>query len=141
MTSLVDKNVRCRVSSVLNRDAKQYGKQFLFDGSEETCWTSGQGESQFVVIEFGRDVSVREIRVMFQGGFACAELDILGALKDEAFEELGRFYPEDVNREQVFLFPNPTRAIDKLNVQFVKGTDFYGRITMYKLDIVGDAVR
>lgn len=31
-----------RVSSVLNRDTKQYGKQYLFDGNEETCWNSGQ---------------------------------------------------------------------------------------------------
>uniref|UniRef100_A0A8U7NF03 Nuclear receptor 2C2 associated protein n=1 Tax=Corvus moneduloides TaxID=1196302 RepID=A0A8U7NF03_CORMO len=30
------------VSSVLNRDVKQFGKQHLFDGSEETCWNSDQ---------------------------------------------------------------------------------------------------
>ena len=32
----------CRVSSVLNRDLRQFGKQFMFDGSEETCWNSDQ---------------------------------------------------------------------------------------------------
>lgn len=31
-----------RVSSVLNRDAKQYGKKYLFDCNEETCWNSDQ---------------------------------------------------------------------------------------------------
>ena len=33
---------RCihRVSSVLNKDNKNYGKKNLIDGSEETCWNS-----------------------------------------------------------------------------------------------------
>ncbi len=31
-----------RVSSVLNRDVKQFGKKFMFDGDEETCWNSDQ---------------------------------------------------------------------------------------------------
>jgi len=29
-----------RVSSVLNRNTKAFGKQHLFDGSDETCWNS-----------------------------------------------------------------------------------------------------
>lgn len=31
-----------RVSSVLNRDVKQFGKKHLFDDDEETCWNSDQ---------------------------------------------------------------------------------------------------
>ena len=31
-----------RVSSVLNRDVKQFGKKHLLDGDEETCWNSDQ---------------------------------------------------------------------------------------------------
>jgi hypothetical protein len=27
---------------VLNNDGKQFGKQNMFDGSEETCWNSDQ---------------------------------------------------------------------------------------------------
>ena len=30
------------VSSVLNRDVKQYGKKFLFDKEDDTCWNSDQ---------------------------------------------------------------------------------------------------
>ena len=33
-----------KVSSTLNRDTKQFGKKFLFDGREETCWNSDQVE-------------------------------------------------------------------------------------------------
>lgn len=32
----------CRVSSVLNRDVKQFGKKHMFDANEETCWNSDQ---------------------------------------------------------------------------------------------------
>ena len=32
----------CRVSSTLNRDTKQFGKKYLFDGRNETCWNSDQ---------------------------------------------------------------------------------------------------
>ena len=31
-----------RVSSVLNKETKSYGKQFLTDNKEETCWNSDQ---------------------------------------------------------------------------------------------------
>lgn len=31
-----------RVSSVLNKNSKQFGKQNMFDGSDETCWNSHQ---------------------------------------------------------------------------------------------------
>jgi len=31
-----------RVSSVLNRDVRQFGKKFMFDGKDETCWNSDQ---------------------------------------------------------------------------------------------------
>ena len=31
-----------RVSSVLNRDVRQFGKSFMFDGDDETCWNSDQ---------------------------------------------------------------------------------------------------
>ncbi len=36
------KNQHHRVSSVLNRDTKQFGKHHMFDGSSETCWNSHQ---------------------------------------------------------------------------------------------------
>ncbi|CAB3386450.1 Hypothetical predicted protein [Cloeon dipterum] len=32
----------CRVSSTLNRNVKEYGKKFMFDGQEDTCWNSDQ---------------------------------------------------------------------------------------------------
>lgn len=34
-----------RVSSVLNRNTRQFGKKHLFDQDEETCWNSDQVSS------------------------------------------------------------------------------------------------
>lgn len=34
--------VASRVSSVLNRNTRQFGKKHLFDQDEETCWNSDQ---------------------------------------------------------------------------------------------------
>ena len=31
------------VSSVLDKKHKEYGKKFLYDGKDETCWNSDQG--------------------------------------------------------------------------------------------------
>ncbi|XP_063259619.1 nuclear receptor 2C2-associated protein isoform X4 [Prinia subflava] len=59
-----------RVSSVLNRDVKHFGKQHLFDGSEETCWNSDQGTSQWVTLEFPSPVRVSQLQLQFQGGFS-----------------------------------------------------------------------
>lgn len=33
---------KCSVSSVLNKDVKQHGKGFMFDGLEDTAWYSDQ---------------------------------------------------------------------------------------------------
>ena len=40
------------VSSVLNKNAKEFGKKHLTDGKAETCWNSDQGTPQFVKVNF-----------------------------------------------------------------------------------------
>ena len=44
------KDFRVKVSSVLNRNVKEFGKQFLFDGREDTCWNSDQGTPQLIQV-------------------------------------------------------------------------------------------
>ena len=38
-----------RVSSVLNKDVKNFGPAFLNDGLSETCWNSEQGNITFLL--------------------------------------------------------------------------------------------
>ena len=62
MSLLREKKFVCRVSSTLNRDTKQFGKKFLFDDKEETCWNSDQVQSlQFTLMHEANGAEVEEI--------------------------------------------------------------------------------
>ncbi len=60
------------VSSVLDQNGKEYGKQFLNDGNEDTCWYSDQGNPQYIKLRFfeKQSFSKLKLQVQFQGGFA-----------------------------------------------------------------------
>ena len=51
------------VSSTLQRNTKEYGKKFLFDGCSDTCWNSDQGDSQHVAVRFGESVHLKRVRI------------------------------------------------------------------------------
>uniref|UniRef100_A0A8C9W5B6 Nuclear receptor 2C2-associated protein n=1 Tax=Scleropages formosus TaxID=113540 RepID=A0A8C9W5B6_SCLFO len=128
--SLICSDTVSRVSSVLNRDAKQFGKKYMFDCNEETCWNSDQGLSQWVLLQFPRASRVSAVILQFQGGFSAktcrlegtahrdphlllpAELvatvrDNLvvprptGCLREGTFVKITDFYPEDNNSSQI----------------------------------------
>jgi len=127
-----------RVSSVLNRQVREYGKMFMFDGREDTCWNSDQGSPQWVKIEFsdGEPVEVAQLELMFQGGFAgkTCWLERLAA-DSEKYEKVTDLYPEDTNKLQKF--PLPTTAKSKaFKVVFADSTDFFGRITVYQMKLI-----
>nr|XP_047908416.1 nuclear receptor 2C2-associated protein isoform X2 [Anser cygnoides] len=67
---LICADTATRVSSVLNRDVKQFGKKHMFDANEETCWNSDQGARQWVALDFPRTVKVSQLHIQFQGGFS-----------------------------------------------------------------------
>uniref|UniRef100_A0A8B9EY08 Nuclear receptor 2C2 associated protein n=1 Tax=Amazona collaria TaxID=241587 RepID=A0A8B9EY08_9PSIT len=67
---LICSDTATRVSSVLNRDVKHFGKKHMFDASEETCWNSDQGACQWVTLDFPRSVRVSQLHIQFQGGFS-----------------------------------------------------------------------
>lgn len=90
-----------RVSSVLNRDVKQFGKKFMFDGNEETCWNSDQGSPQSVLIELPGAASVESLEIQFQGGFASREGGLWAGNDLTALKEIHKFYPSDDNSLQV----------------------------------------
>ncbi|KAE8632600.1 hypothetical protein XENTR_v10001595 [Xenopus tropicalis] len=135
VTSVLSSVTISRVSSVLNRDVKQFGKQFLFDGREETCWNSDQGSCQWVLMEFPQNVLVSQIHLQFQGGFSCQTCALEGCYKDGELVKIADFYPEDTNTLQKFTFAE--QSVSKLRVSFLNSTDFFGRITLYHLDVLG----
>ncbi|KYQ93149.1 galactose-binding domain-containing protein [Tieghemostelium lacteum] len=141
MTSLLTEGFKCRVSSVLNKNTKEYGKDNMFDKTEDTCWNSHQGTPQFVVIQFpqGDGVKVTELQIMFQGGFVGKDCEILfNTAEQKEFQHLQYFYPKDINTLQSFPNnENPQQTgIKELKIIFPTSTDFFGRITIYKLDVL-----
>jgi hypothetical protein len=61
---------------------------------------------------------------------------------EKEWHTMTQIYPEDVNRRQVFdLVPiDQTKAekgVDCLRLLFEESSDFFGRITVYDLDIQG----
>ena len=129
--SLLDKNCSIKVSSVHERDIKNYGKQHLTDGNLETCWNSSQNSPQSILIQFPNPIIPAKLLLMFQGGFAGNDCEMVSSLN--GIDRTTVFKPKDSNEMQEF--PMNVGAIDKLRIIFKNSTDFYGRITVYNLDI------
>ncbi|NXL63003.1 NR2CA protein, partial [Chordeiles acutipennis] len=134
----------CRVSSVLNRDVKQFGKKHMFDASEETCWNSDQGPCQWVTLDFPHTVKVSQLHIQFQGGFSSRLCTLEGCRAGEEPVKISDLYPEDINAMQISLlkglggFQVEETVLDKLKITFQKSTDFFGRIVVYHLGVLGE---
>ncbi|NXP14883.1 NR2CA protein, partial [Thinocorus orbignyianus] len=130
----------CRVSSVLNRDVKQFGKKHMFDASEETCWNSDQGTCQWVTLDFPRTVKVSQLHIQFQGGFSSRLCTLEGCRAGEDPVKISELYPEDTNAMQISFatFQVEETVLDKLKITFENSTDFFGRIVVYHLGVLGE---
>ncbi|XP_060038406.1 nuclear receptor 2C2-associated protein isoform X3 [Erinaceus europaeus] len=114
--NLVCPQTASRVSSVLNRDTRQFGKKHLFDQREETCWTSDQ--------------------LQFQGGFCSRRGRLHGAQGSEPLAGIADFYPEDGNSLQTF--PVPPAEVDRLRLTLEDASDLFGRVVVYHLRVLGE---
>ncbi|NXF12621.1 NR2CA protein, partial [Smithornis capensis] len=154
------------VSSVLNRDVKQFGKKHLFDASEETCWNSdqvwGQGQGageggqepwdtprchscpqgtcQWVTLDFPRPVKVSQLHIQFQGGFSSRLCTLEGCRAGEELVRISQLYPQDSHAMQISFgtFQVEETVLDKLKITFENSTDFFGRIVVYHLGVLGE---
>ncbi|KIO20080.1 hypothetical protein M407DRAFT_140830 [Tulasnella calospora MUT 4182] len=142
--SLIDPNTKIKVSSTLDRSV---GKRYLTDRSPETCWTSSQGLPQTIQMAFGQPVIPTTLSITFQGGFVGTKCSVYSQSKDSAVSEwilLRQVFPEDVNRVQSFQLresieenESAALAVLQLKLVFEESSDFFGRITIYDLDIIG----
>uniref|UniRef100_A0A670Y3A1 Nuclear receptor 2C2 associated protein n=1 Tax=Pseudonaja textilis TaxID=8673 RepID=A0A670Y3A1_PSETE len=109
--------------------------------NEETSWNSDQGAIQWLTMEFPQTVQASQIQIQFQGGFASQKLILQGAL----CYYFGGFYFYSISiRHLLFLnscffysFPFKAEPLDKLKITFQNSSDFFGRIIVYHLDILG----
>uniref|UniRef100_A0A8C8YIF6 Nuclear receptor 2C2-associated protein n=1 Tax=Prolemur simus TaxID=1328070 RepID=A0A8C8YIF6_PROSS len=126
--SLVCPQTMSRVSSVLNRNTRQFGKKHLFDQDEETCWNSDQGPSQWVILEFPQRIRVSQLQIQFQGGFSSHRGCLEGLVGGNLFPLTARAHT----------FPVPAAEVDRLKVTFEDATDFFGRVVIYHLRVLGE---
>lgn len=93
-----------------------------------------------VQLSFTSPVDVYSLRLTFQGGFVgkSVQLGATNAASPKKFLPVHTWEPVDANHEQELTVPT-SGAIGATNIKitFPDSTDFYGRITIYKLDVIG----
>merc|ERR1711976_376533 len=129
---LTDKMVeisKIKVSSVLNKNTKEYGKQFLIDGDCESCWQSDKSlnGTQTIILTFSEPTQITSLNLQFQGGFAASQVQLLSG-----DQELDTVHPEDSNKLQTFALKPLTNTVEQIKL-CMKANDFYGRIIVYQL--------
>lgn len=133
-------DIKAKASSVLNGNPRQFGPMRMFDGSDETCWNSAQSENgQWLELTFKAPAHLTAVAITFQGGFVGQDGEILvkSAPSDE-WRSVAAFAADDSNSEQVFTLPDSSaEGVTGMRITFERSTDFYGRVTIYKLDILG----
>lgn len=148
----VPDNFKCKTSSVLNKSA-EYASKHMFDGTCNTCWNSDQGSPQYIFFDFLKPVILKNINIQFQGGFSCEDVIIsvgndIKALHEDIYEHI---HPMNVNELQKFdvLTQEVSSTNDDdtssgghryLKLIFPCSSDFYGRVTVYQLEVYGDYV-
>jgi len=139
---LLTSETKIKVSSTLD---KGVGKKCLTDGSPETCWTSQQGTPQHIQITFDSPVVPKQLAITFQGGFVGTRCSVdVQQISDSERRPIWTnwttVFPEDVNRLQTFaLKPQEVveQGVQTLRLVFEESSDFFGRITVYNLQLQG----
>jgi hypothetical protein len=91
------------------------------------------------LVDFGTPAILQTINLTFQGGFVGKTCVALGSTPDQPNDynvTLAKFYPQDINPMQSFAVVCD-QPIQRLKLVFEESTDFYGRITIYKFDVLG----
>jgi len=109
----------------------------MFDGEEDTCWNSDQGSPQWISFTFDEPIIINELQIKFQGGFVGQDCYVELDKEVESGHKNVPFYPEDINSLQKFDISN-SYPVSHLKIVFGKSTDFFGRVTIYTLDLLGN---
>jgi Sad1 / UNC-like C-terminal len=114
-----------------------------------TCWNSEgnpKGKTScFLSIEFGRVVEPVEVAIQFQAGFVAQELTVTKLDSNgEDWIQVSEFEVQDGHEAQSFSLAGGDKEdsimTTALKLVFDECTDFYGRVTVYKLQVWGREV-
>ncbi|EIM21056.1 hypothetical protein WALSEDRAFT_19726, partial [Wallemia mellicola CBS 633.66] len=120
-----------RVSSNIDKFSNKLN---LIDKSNDSCWSSNNGKNQFILIKLKNFFKLKQFNLTFQGGFSGKLCQIL-LYKDDDFVYQQPFYPQDNNKLQSF-YLQEIFEVNKIKLLFNDSTDFFGRITIYNLDLI-----
>ena len=129
-------STKCKVKSTLNKSI-EFAAKHMFDGKLDTCWNSDQGSPQHILLDFVDNVSITNISITFQGGFVGQDAVVeLGHSIDSLCGISILHSIEDSNDQQIF--PLSSTAQGRFfKLTFPSSTDFYGRVTIYNLEVFG----
>ena len=144
MIKLTHPELKIKASSTLNRSSK-YAPKFIFDGNTDTCWNSDQGLPQYITINFEKIIIPTSLSFTFNGGFVGNNVNIEISLDSINYITiLDSICFDDTNDKQTIELPSNNHSDtiqgQYLKINFLSSTDFYGRITLYSLDIYGTEV-
>ena len=135
-------DIKHKVSSVLNRSS-EFASKHMFDGRLDTCWNSDQGSPQFILFDFGKNVITTDLKIMFQGGFAGVDGTVEVGSALESLVTVANLDITDTNDMQSYSLQLKNENQDMmqngryLRIAFPTSTDFYGRVTIYQLEVWG----
>lgn len=91
------------------------------------------------LVLFAEPVVPEAIELTFQGGFVGTRVAVQVAIPGNEWRLLTSIYPEDVNRKQRFDISSSldNAPITSMKLIFEESSDFFGRITIYDLDVFG----
>ena len=151
LTGDVD-SFKVRASSVLNKSSDFQARNMFVD--DDSCWNSdggsGENRGQWLFFDFlGKVVQLHSVSIMFQGGFVGQEgtINFLDNKVGEprrtvVMDEIKRI--EDSNDLQTWeIPPGPEAGASEakfIKINFPTSTDFYGRVTIYKMCLIGNVV-
>ena len=75
-----------------------------------------------------------------QGGFCGGSDTEVQLWHDAGWQTFGRWFLDDKSGDQTFACKEQI-SCQKLRILFTSSTDFFGRITMYKLDVFNSKLR
>jgi len=84
---------------------------------------------------FPTPVNPTKLSLTFQGGFVGTTCVVECLSPEGAWRQMTVVYPEDVNRTQMFDLPEQPEASSSLKLVFEESSDFFGRITLYGVDL------
>lgn len=131
----------------MQRNAKQYGPLNALDtGNSSSCWNSegtaeGRNDGCWFIVDFGRAVQPEELRIQFQAGFCAETCSVYFKNNNEewvlADNSLEFDDIHDLQTHSLQVKGSSTITTKAIKLDFDDATDFYGRVTIYRLEVWG----